>query len=64
MSADVIRSLVYTKLYLALATVFRRFIFELFDTDVPDVELAYDFFLPSPKLDSKSLGVKATLVAF
>lgn len=51
-------SLAYAELYLALATVFRRFAFELHNTDITDIELAHDFFLPSPKLDSKGLRVK------
>ncbi|CZR51378.1 related to cytochrome P450 CYP3/CYP5/CYP6/CYP9 subfamilies [Phialocephala subalpina] len=55
-------NLAHAELYLALATVFRRFTFELFDTDVSDIELAHDFFLPSPKLDSKGLRVKVTSV--
>ena len=56
-------SLAYAELYLALATVFRRFTFELYDTDFSDIELAHDFFLPSPKLDSNGLRVKTMFVA-
>lgn len=56
-------SLAHAELYLAVATVFRRFAFELYDTDFSDIELAHDFFLPSPKLHSKGLRVKATSVA-
>lgn len=51
-------SLAHAEIYLALATVFRNFTFELFNTDVTDIELVHDFFLPSPKLDSKGLRVK------
>jgi Cytochrome P450 len=51
-------SLAHAELYLALATVFRRFHLELYDTDVSDVKLAHDFFLPSPKLDTKGVRVK------
>lgn len=43
---------------MALAGVFRNFNFELYETDSSDVELAHDFFLPSPKLDSKGVRVK------
>jgi hypothetical protein len=43
---------------IALAIFFRRFIFELYETDVTDVELKHDFFLPSPKLDTKGVRVK------
>ncbi|RDW72940.1 hypothetical protein BP6252_06847 [Coleophoma cylindrospora] len=56
-------NLAYAELYLALATVFRRFQFELYDTDVSDIELAHDFFLPTPKLDSKGVRVKVKSVA-
>jgi hypothetical protein len=51
-------SLAHTELYLAIATIFRRFEFELYDTDISDIEL--DFFLPSSKLDSKGVRVKVT----
>ncbi|KAJ9638412.1 hypothetical protein H2199_007100 [Coniosporium tulheliwenetii] len=50
--------LAYAELGLALATVFRRFSFDLYETDITDVELAHDFFLPSQKLDSKGVRVK------
>lgn len=51
-------SLAYAELYLALAGVFRNFHFELHETDESDVTLAHDFFLPSPKLDSKGVRVR------
>ena len=51
-------SLAHAELYMTLAAVFRNFQFELYDTDITDVELAHDFFLPSPKLDSKGVRVK------
>jgi hypothetical protein len=43
---------------MTLAAVFRNFSFELYETDLSDVKLAHDFFLPSPKLDSKGVRVK------
>lgn len=43
------KSLAYAEIYFALATVFSRFEFELVDTGVSDVQLAYDFYLPAPK---------------
>jgi hypothetical protein len=49
-------------MYLSLAAIFRRFTFELYETDVSDVELAHDFFLPSPKLDSEGVRVKVKTV--
>ena len=43
---------------MTLAAVFRNFEFELYRTDLSDVELAHDFFLPSPRLDSEGVRVK------
>ena len=51
-------SLANVELFVTLAMVFRRFSLELYETDVSDVELAHDFFLPSPKLDTKGIRVK------
>lgn len=51
-------SLAYMELYIALATVFRCFSLELYETDASDVDLAHDFFLPSAKLDSKGIRVR------
>jgi hypothetical protein len=44
-----------------MAMLFRRFEFELYETDITDVTLAHDFFLPSPKLNSK--GIRAKIVS-
>lgn len=43
---------------MTLAAVFRNFAFELYETDTSDIALAHDFFLYSPKLDSKGVRVK------
>ena len=43
---------------MTLAAVFRNFEFDLYETDLSDVELAHDFFLPSPRLDSKGVRVE------
>ena len=51
-------SLAHAELYMTLAAIFRNFDFELYQTDLSDVELAHDFFLPSPRLDSKGVRVK------
>ncbi|EXJ70972.1 uncharacterized protein A1O5_05965 [Cladophialophora psammophila CBS 110553] len=51
-------NLAHAELYMTLAAVFRNFRFELYDTDITDVELAHDFFLPSPRLDSNGVRVK------
>ncbi|EXJ89675.1 hypothetical protein A1O3_02742 [Capronia epimyces CBS 606.96] len=53
-------NLAHAELYLTLAAVFRTFTFELYETDISDVALAHDFFLPSPKLDSKGVRVKVS----
>jgi hypothetical protein len=45
------------------AAIFRRFEFELYETDVSDLELKHDFFIPIPRLDSKGVRVKVTAVA-
>lgn len=52
-------NLATAEIHLCLSTLFRRYQFDLFETDVSDVELAHDFFLPSAKLDSK--GVRVTV---
>jgi hypothetical protein len=40
-----------------MGTIFRRFEFKLFETDVTDVKYKYDFFTPRVKLDSKGVRV-------
>jgi hypothetical protein len=42
---------------MGIASLFRRFELELYETDVSDVLLVHDFFLPSPKSDSKGVRV-------
>ncbi|KAI0458276.1 putative cytochrome P450 [Xylaria acuta] len=55
-------NLAYVELYRVLATLFRRFTFELHDTDISDIEMVSDFFVPSPKHNSRGLRVKVTSV--
>ncbi|KUL83802.1 hypothetical protein ZTR_06649 [Talaromyces verruculosus] len=55
-------NLAYVEIHLALATLFRRFTFDLHETDVSDVEIAHDFMVPQPKLDTKGMRVKVTSV--
>ena len=43
---------------MGLAAVFRKFTFDLYETDVSDVALAHDHFVPSVKQDSKGVRVK------
>jgi hypothetical protein len=48
------------EMIIGLAHFFRKFEFELYETDASDVELKHDFTLPAPKLDSK--GVRTRVV--
>jgi hypothetical protein len=52
-------SLAWCELYLVFAAFFRFFDFELYETDISDIELQHDFFLPFPKWDSKGVRVFA-----
>lgn len=46
------------ELYIVFAQVVRRLSLELYETGTSDVEFAHDFFLPSPRLDSKGVRVR------
>lgn len=50
-------NLAEVEMYVTLAILFRKFDFELFETDGSDVELAHEFFLPISRLDSKGVRV-------
>lgn len=50
-------NLAYAELYITLATIFRRFRFELFETGREDVDAEHDFMVPFPRLDSKGVRV-------
>jgi cytochrome P450 len=50
-------NLAYIELYLTLGMMFRKYKFELYKSDVGDVKLGHDFFIPVTKLDSKGLRV-------
>lgn len=52
------RSLAQAVLYTGLATIFRNFAFELYETDVSDTVLAHDYFVPTVKLNTKGIRVK------
>ncbi|KAF2210105.1 hypothetical protein CERZMDRAFT_45960, partial [Cercospora zeae-maydis SCOH1-5] len=47
--------LAYLELYVALATLFRRFDLELFETTRDDVDFALDIVVPMPKKDTKGV---------
>lgn len=49
------------EVYLATASIACRFDMELFDTDITDVAMERDWYVPQPKLGSK--GVKARVLA-
>ena len=53
------RSLAHAEMHMLLATLFRKYELKLFETDVSDVRIVHDFFLPSPRLDSKGVRVIA-----
>jgi len=52
--------LAYCELYLIMAALFvpGRFNFELFETDITDVEIVHDFFNPFHRMDSKGIRIK------
>ena len=43
---------------MVFAMIFRRFGLELYETDITDVELKHDLFIPFVKLDSKGVRVR------
>lgn len=52
------QNLAQTEIYMALATVFRRFDFELFETDRErDIDVKYDYITPKPSRESNGLRV-------
>ena len=52
-------SLAHAEMHMLLATLFRNYELKLFETDASDVRIVHDFFLPSPRLDSKGVRVIA-----
>lgn len=48
------------EIYLTLANVIMNFEMELFETDISDVKLVRDWFVPQPKLES--IGIQAKIV--
>jgi hypothetical protein len=47
-------------MYLTLATIFRRFELELFETTTTDVVIEHDFFVGVPSLQSKGVRIIVT----
>ncbi len=50
-------NLANAELYLTLATIFRRFDIELYETTARDAEIAHDYFVPHGHADSKGVRV-------
>jgi hypothetical protein len=53
-----LKSLAQAELYITLATVFTSFDFELFETDVSDVEMTHAYLVPYPKWESKGVRMR------
>jgi hypothetical protein len=51
-------SLAQAELYITIATVFSTFDFELFETDLSDVEMQHAYLVPYPKWETKGVRVK------
>ncbi|KAF2094144.1 putative benzoate 4-monooxygenase cytochrome P450 [Rhizodiscina lignyota] len=51
-------NLAQAELYITIAKVFSTFEFELFETDVSDVEMAHAYLVPYPKWDTKGVRVR------
>ncbi len=49
----------FCELYTTIATVFTRYEFDMYETDVSDVEMAHAYLVPYVKWESK--GVRATV---
>jgi cytochrome P450 len=50
-------NLATAEIYLTIATIFRRFNMELYETTARDAEIAHDFFIPHGHKDSKGVRV-------
>lgn len=51
-------SLALAEMYIALARIFSSYDFELYKTDVSDVEMEHAYLVPYPKWESKGVRVK------
>lgn len=45
-------------MYITLAKIFGSYDFELYETDVSDVEMAHAYLVPYPKWDTKGVRVR------
>lgn len=55
-------NLAQAELYFTLAVVFTRFDFQLYETDISDVEMAHAYLVPYPKWETKGVRVKVKAV--
>ncbi len=55
-------SLAYAEMLFGVAVIIRNFDLELFETTWDDVDVAHDFFVALPKLDSNGVRVKVKSV--
>ena len=53
-------SLAHAELYMVIATIFTQFDFELYETDITDVEMRHAYLVPYPKWETKGVRVKVT----
>ncbi|KIW07048.1 hypothetical protein, variant [Verruconis gallopava] len=51
-------NLAFAEMYITLARIFSSYDFELFETDLSDVEMAHAYLVPYPKWDSKGVRVR------
>lgn len=51
-------NLAYAELRFAIATIFRRFELELFETSDVDTKIIHDYFLGMPSMTSKGIRVR------
>ncbi|KAE9974721.1 hypothetical protein EG328_003678 [Venturia inaequalis] len=51
-------NLAKAEMYIIIATIFTSFEFELFETDISDVEMAHAYLVPYPKWDSKGIRMR------
>ncbi|KUL84200.1 hypothetical protein ZTR_06934 [Talaromyces verruculosus] len=54
-------NLAQAELYLAIATIFGRFDFDLYETDLSDVQMKHAYLIPYPKWDTKGVRVRVKL---
>ncbi|KAH7351363.1 cytochrome P450 family protein [Rhexocercosporidium sp. MPI-PUGE-AT-0058] len=55
-------NLAQAELYFTLAVLFARFDFQLYETDISDVEMAHAYLVPYPKWETKGVRVKVKAV--